>query len=117
VNSIEEIFDLAQEYFLPEAALTRSAVVQLELSDKGEAYWFLRVFNGLLVIKPGCYDFPDVYVTVSEQDCVDIVNGDLNPLKAYMQRRVEFKGDMNKVLELKNSFRLPESFEWIRGLV
>lgn len=116
VNSIEDIFALAQQYFLPEAAQTTNAAVQLELPDRGEAYWFLRVYNGSLIIHPGRYDLPDIQVTVSEQDCVAIVNGDLNPLKAYMQRRVEIEGDINKALELKNSFRLPDNFDWVRGL-
>ena len=117
VESIGEIFALAREHFQPpEGAEGTTAAVQLDIHGEGGGEWHID-FAGLdFTVVPGKHAAPDIWVSVSAADCIAVVNGELNPVTAYMRGRINFTGDMQLIYRLQNLFVMPDGvFPWARG--
>jgi hypothetical protein len=115
-NSLQEIFDLAPDYFLPENANDIQGSVQFEFTGDGGGDWYLQVLNGQLAVIKGRLSQHDLYATASAQDSLDIANGKLNPMVAYFKGKVNVLGDTSKIFEFQKVFRLPEQLEWLRSI-
>jgi putative sterol carrier protein len=115
-NSIQEIFDLAPEYFLPENANGVQGSVQFEFTGEGGGEWFLQVSGGQLTITPGRLPTHDLYAIAGAQDSLDMANGKLNPMTAYFKGKLNVLGDTSKIFEFQKVFRLPEQFEWLKSI-
>ncbi|HLF87802.1 MAG TPA: SCP2 sterol-binding domain-containing protein [Anaerolineales bacterium] len=115
-NSIQEIFDLAQDYFLPENANNVQGTVQFEFTGERGGEWFLQVSGGQLTVSPGKLPAHDLYATANAQDTLDIANGNLNPMVAYFKGKINVLGDTSKIFEFQKVFRLPEQLEWLKSI-
>ncbi len=115
-NSIQEIFDLAPDYFLPENANGVEGSVQFEFTGEGGGDWFLQVNEGALIVVHGKLSTHDLFATASAQDSLDVANGKLNPMVAYFKGKINVLGDTSKILEFQKIFRLPEQLEWLKGI-
>jgi hypothetical protein len=115
-NSIQEIFDLAPDYFLPENADGVQGSVQFEFTGEGGGDWFLQVSEGLLTVGSGRLPSHDLYATAGAQDSLDVANGILNPMVAYFKGKINVLGDTSKIFEFQKVFRLPEQLEWLKSI-
>lgn len=115
-NSIQEIFDLAPDYFLPENAEGVEGSVQFEFSGEGGGAWFLQVNGPQLTIARGHLPAHDMYATASAQDTLDIANGNLNPMTAYFKGKLNVLGDTSKIFAFQKVFRLPEQLAWLKSI-
>jgi putative sterol carrier protein len=106
VTSIQEIFEHIHEGFNPAKAEGVNAVFQFDLTgEKGGQYW-VRVADQQAEVYQGAHDAPTMTVTASADDYIALVNGDLNPMTAFMQGKVKVKGDMGLALRLQAMFGL-----------
>lgn len=115
-NSIQEIFDLAPDYFLPENAEGVEGSVQFEFTGDNGGEWFLQVHENHLVIARGRLSEHDLYATANAQDALEIANGKLNPMTAYFKGKLNVLGDTSKIFAFQKVFRLPEQLEWLRSI-
>ena len=115
-NTIQEIFALAPDYYLPENAEGVEASVQFEFTGEGGGDWFLQVSGGQLTVASGRLPVHDLYATASAQDSLEIANGKLNPMTAYFKGKLNLLGDTSKIFEFEKVFRLPEQLEWLNSL-
>ena len=115
-STLQDIFDLAPDYFLPENADGIQGTVQFEFTGEGGGDWFLQVNEDTLLIARGRAEEHDLYATASAQDTLAIANGSLNPMVAYMRGRLNVLGDTSKIFELQKVFRLPEQLEWLKSM-
>ena len=115
-TSLQEIFDLAPDYFLSENANGIQGTVQFNFTGEGGGEWFLEVSRGELMVSSGNLPAPDLSATASAQDSLDIANGKLNPVVAYFQGKVNILGDTSKIFEFQKVFRLPEQLEWLKSV-
>jgi putative sterol carrier protein len=104
-NSPQEIFDAMESRFLPEQARDLNAVVQFDLSGEGGGQWHIVIANGGLTVNRGAAPAPTMVFSASAADYVAIINGDLNPMTAFMQGKVRLRGDMALAMRLPNLFR------------
>lgn len=73
-------------------------VGQLELrlvGAKGSRSFTVDVLAGDSRVTQGAADQPDLQVVVSEETWVEIANGDLSPVDAYLTGRMEVAGDLD----------------------
>ena len=115
-NSINELFALAPDYFLPENANGIQGTVQFAFTGEGGGDWYLQVSGGQLIITQGILPSHDLYATASAQDTLDIANGNLNPMTAYFKGKLNVLGDTSKIFEFQKVFRLPEQLAWLKSI-
>lgn len=106
VNSVEEIFTHLDEGFQPAKAEGVDAVFQFNLTgDNGGQYW-VKVKDQQFESEKGEHPDPTMVLTSSADDYIAMVNGELNPMTAFMQGKVKVKGDMGLALKLQSMFGL-----------
>ncbi|HNB50577.1 MAG TPA: SCP2 sterol-binding domain-containing protein [Anaerolineales bacterium] len=115
-NSIQEIFDLAPDYFLPENASGVEGSVQFEFTGDEGGDWFVQVREEHLIVGRGRLSEYDLFATTSALDALEIANGTLNPMMAYFKGRINVLGDTSKIFAFQKVFRLPEQLAWLRSI-
>ncbi len=115
-QNVREIFDLIPAYFIPAAAKDSRIRVQVDLSGAEGGQWGVTIQQGCVVVESGALTHPDLTISAPAEDCLAIANGDLNPVVAYMRRRINITGDTACLRELQKMFRLPEQLAWLRNL-
>jgi putative sterol carrier protein len=106
VNTIKEIFDTMHEGFMPDKAEGVDAIYQFDLSgDNGGKYW-IKVANKQVEVHEGEHASPTMTLLASADDYIAVVNGDLNPMMAFMQGKLKVKGAMELAFKLQSMFGL-----------
>jgi putative sterol carrier protein len=106
VNSVQEIFDHIDEGFEPDKAEGVDAIFQFDLTGPtGGKYW-IQVANKQAQVHPGEHAAPTMVLTSAAEDYLAVVNGELNPMMAFMQGKIKVKGDMGLALKLQSMFGL-----------
>lgn len=78
------------EVFDKEAAGDTRATIQYEIAEP--MYQVLK--DGTLQVCAGRADDPDLIITMSDDDVVELFRGNLNGMTAFMTGRVKIEGDM-----------------------
>ena len=107
-EQVEDVFRLLEKQFAPEKAGATDVTVQLHLTGEGGGDWFVRIRGGALQVVQGVAEAPDLRVTVSVADYLALMNGEMDPIRAYMRGKVKAEGDLRLVYRLQYLFHLPE---------
>ncbi len=78
------------EVFDEEAAGDTHATVQYNLTEP----MYQVLDNGTLRVYEGSAENPDLIITMSDEDMVELFRGNLNGMTAFMTGRVKIEGDM-----------------------
>lgn len=113
--SPREVLDRVPGHFLPEKAGDARATVHLELTGVNAGQWTLQVAGGRCEVLDGFQGTPDLALQADGGDYVQIMQGTLNPLAAFMQGRVKFNGDLMLLLRMQGWFRLPDGITLPNG--
>jgi putative sterol carrier protein len=106
VNSIQEIFEHMDEGFEPDKAEGVNAIFQFNMTgDNGGQYW-VKVADQQVDVHEGEHESPTMILTAAADDYIAVVNGDLNPMMAFMQGKIKVKGEMALALKLQAMFGL-----------
>jgi putative sterol carrier protein len=101
VSTVQEVFErvaLAKE----DSVQGVSGVMLFDLGGEGGGKWTVVLNDGDVKLEEGETATPDVTFSMEAQDFVDIANGDLNPIGAFMQGKVKVSGDMTFAMQLQN---------------
>ena len=90
--------------FNPEAARVVDARVQLNASGEGGGPIILTIKDGQAGMAEGVADDPDVTLDVSVTDWAAIVNGELDPTRAYMTGKLKILGDIGLMMKFQRMF-------------
>ena len=104
VTSIAEVFARMSNVFQPDKAAGVSAVYQFDLTGDGGGKYWLKVDNGQVEAAEGQHDAPDITVVASAADYMNIVNGEMAAMSAFMTGKLKVKGDMGLALKLQAMF-------------
>ena len=105
VTSAEEIFNLMPDHFLPEQAGNLKAVLQFDLSGEGGGQWYANIADGKLTVEKGTApNPPNLTLNMAASDYVAMVNGQLNPMTAFMQGKVKVKGETPLLMKMQKMF-------------
>jgi putative sterol carrier protein len=88
------------EKFDPAKAGNLNAVIQMNLTGPNGGDWAITVKDQKMAIKEGNETSPGISVKMADIDFVDLINGKLNAVNAFMSSRIQFKGSMSLALKL-----------------
>lgn len=88
----------------PQKLADMDATLVFDLSGDGGGQWTATVADGQFNFTEGKTDDPTVTLEMAAADLKALVNGDLNPMAAFMQGRIKVKGDMSVAMRLQDLF-------------
>lgn len=106
VSTVQEIFDNIDKGFDPDKSAGVDAVFQFDLTgDNGGQYW-VKVANKQAEVGQGLHEAPTMTIVATADDYIAVINGEMNPMTAFMQGKLKVKGDMGLALKLQTMFGL-----------
>ena len=104
--TINDLMEKMPGAFLPEKAQGVNAVLQFNFTGEHAGNWIITIKDGTCTAVQGEAEDPDMTLTADGQDYVDIVTGVLDPMKAFMQKKLQLKGDLNFAMKLTSFWKL-----------
>jgi putative sterol carrier protein len=106
VTTAQEVFDEMPNRFLPEQAGDLNAIIQFDLSGEGGGQWNANIANRTIAVSPGVSPSPNLTLSMAASDYVAMINGELNPMQAFMKGKVKVKGDMQLLMRMQGLFQM-----------
>ena len=104
LTSVQEIFEIMPTTFLPDKAGDAKAVTQYVLSGDDGGNWYVAVADGKCTVEKGEHASPDITITMTDKNFIDLMNGDLDPTAAMMTRKLKLKGKMALAMKMDKWF-------------
>ena len=99
-----EIFSQMSEAFLADKAGDLNATFQFNLSGEEGGDWAVIIADGACTVSEGTAENPTVTVGMAADDFVKMIDGELQPVVAFMQGKIKLQGDMNIAMNLQDLF-------------
>jgi putative sterol carrier protein len=90
--------------FNPAKAKGVNAVIQLNATGDGGGQYYTTIAEGKAALSEGAIPNPTVTINVAAQDWVDILNGKLDPTRAFMAGKLRITGDLGLMMRFQNMF-------------
>lgn len=103
-ESVKEAFDAMPGNFKSDKAAGMKAVYQWDITGEGGGKWNAEIADGKCTVNEGEHASPNITITVSAKDWLDILNGKLDGQMAFMSGKLKVKGDMSLAMKLKTLF-------------
>ena len=103
-RTIAEFFAQLPSGLDQEAAEDVTAVYQFDLSGAQGGQYAVHIRDGACTIQPGLHPDPHVIIAMAGEDCLKLLNGQLNVPASVMTGRLRVSGDMGLALQLKSLF-------------
>jgi putative sterol carrier protein len=101
---IQDLIDILPKAFIPENAKNKSAKIQIVATGAGGGEWGIRINDQKCEVEKGIIEGADFSLTASAEDIIKVFLGELDPLRAYMRGKIQFKGKIKHALELTKLF-------------
>ena len=103
-SSCKEVFDNMASRFKKDAAKGMTATYQFDLSGDGGGQWHVMIANEQCQVQEGKAASPNITISMTAKDYLDMVNGKLNGQMAFMTGKLKIAGDMGLALRLQSLF-------------
>jgi putative sterol carrier protein len=101
-DEMAQIFSQMAATFDPSKAEGVNATFQFDLSgDNGGQYW-VKLTNGAAESGEGLVENANTVVKAEADDFSAVVNGDMNPMQAFMSGKIKIQGDMGLAMKLQS---------------
>ena len=77
--------------------------IQVTLSDLGQSF-YVEIKDGNLSVEPYEYDDRQANLTISSENFIKMINGELNSVHAFTTGKLKIEGDIEKAKEFKEIF-------------
>jgi putative sterol carrier protein len=92
--------------FIPEKAQGVEATIQFHFTGNEESDWVAAIKEGACTVEPGTTPAPTLSLTAESQDYLDVVTGQMDGMKAFMQGKLRLSGDLNLAMKMLGFFKL-----------
>jgi putative sterol carrier protein len=103
-TTAKQVFEMMPSRFNKDAAKGLNAVYQFDLSGDGGGKWHVIINNDTCQVKEGPAPSPNITISMTAQDYVDMTTGKLNGQVAFMSGKLRIAGDMGLALKMQTLF-------------
>ena len=103
----EEIFKEMPKNINPDAAKGMNATIQFNLSGDNGGQWYTTIKDGKAEVNKGTASSPNMTLSMSAGDYVDMILGKLNGQMAFMSGKLKISGDMGLAMKMQSLFKRP----------
>ena len=90
--TVEQIIEKFPSRFIAEKAADFEAVFQFELQDDTDFY--LEISNQTCTAVKGEHDDPNITLLMDAATMIEVINGELDGMSAFMQGRLKAEGNL-----------------------
>jgi len=103
--TVKETFDLMGTRFKAANAAGVNKTIQYDITGDGGGTWHAVIKDGTCTVNSGAASDPQLTVTMSSSDWLDMTAGKLNGQMAFMSGKLKLKGDMGLAMKLASLFQ------------
>jgi putative sterol carrier protein len=103
----QEIFDQMAASLNADAAKGMNSTIQFNLSGDNGGQWYVSIKDGKAEVSKGAASAPNMTLSMSASDYVDMTMGKLNGQMAFMSGKLKISGDMGLAMKLQSLFKRP----------
>jgi putative sterol carrier protein len=103
-TSCQQVFEQMPARLNKDAAKGLNAVYQFDLSGEGGGKWAVLINDEQCRVEEGANASPNITISMSAKDYLDMVAGKLNGQMAFMTGKLRIAGDMGLALKLQSLF-------------
>jgi putative sterol carrier protein len=92
--TVRETFERMPQLFRRDGAQGLTAVYQFDISGEGSGQWYAAIREGELTVGEGRHATPNVTILMAAGPFVDMVEGRLGGMRAFVTGKLKVKGDM-----------------------
>lgn len=81
--------------------ISEHVAFQFNVTGEGEGAFYVEIKDGKVNVEPYEYYDRDILVTANADTVMGLVNGKIDPVKAYLIGRLKAEGDLGKAAFLK----------------
>lgn len=104
--TIKDLMEKMPGAFVPEKAGDADVVIQFHFTGDQQSDWFTTIKDGTCVVAEGEAENPTLALTAEAQDYIDVILGEMDGMKAFMQGKLKLAGDLNLAMKMMNFFKL-----------
>ena len=104
--TVEQLILNHEKAFQPDRAAGVDAVVQYHLTGEQGGDWIITIHDGTCKVAPGIAENPKMTMTADAQEFRDILLGRMDGMAAFMQGKLQLKGDLNLAMKLTSFFKM-----------
>ena len=104
--NVEEIMRSIPDHFVPEKAAGMDATIQCIFSGDQASNWVITIQNQTCTVKEDLADDPDITIRADAEVGTKILTGRMDPMRAYLLRKVRVSGDMSIGMKLVDLFAM-----------
>lgn len=104
VTTIKDVLHSLPAKLDTHAAEDLDAVYQFDLQGLQGGQYHLLVKNGTCIVKEGVHADPHVTLSMTGEDCIKVLNGQLSGMMMAMSGRLQVAGDVGLAMQLKSLF-------------
>ena len=107
--SVKTVFDGMPQRLNPDAAEGLDAIIQYELAGDGGAVYQVEIREGRCTGSEGEHEEPSMTLSMAACDFVDLIEGRLDGMSAFMSGKLQIGGDMGLAMRMQSLFEQPAS--------
>ncbi len=104
--TVPETFETMLTLFNPEAAKGVNKTIQWIITGEQAGKWAVRIANQHCELIPGGVEQADLTMTIKDTDWLAVADGKLDPLMAFIRRKVKTSGDTMLAMRVSAFFPL-----------
>jgi putative sterol carrier protein len=104
-TNAKQAFEMMPTRFNKEAAKGLDAIYQFDLSGDGGGKWQVIIKDQTVQVKEGANPSPNITISMTAQDYLDMLSGKLNGQVAFMSGKLRIAGDMGLALRMQSLFQ------------
>lgn len=105
--AVKDIFNQMPANLNADAAKGMNSVIQFNLTGEGGGNYYVEIKDGTCNVTEGSHASPNMTMTMSAQDYVDMISGKLNGQMAFMSGKLKIAGDMGLAMKMQTLFKRP----------
>jgi putative sterol carrier protein len=104
-TSVKQAFEMMPSRFNKDAAKGLNATYQFDLSGDGGGNYNVEIKDQNCTVKEGKAANPNITISMTAQDYLDMLSGKLNGQVAFMSGKLRIAGDMGLALRMQSLFQ------------